>query len=99
MNKQKEREERIYSKLELEKEVNSNYILDIIKISLSSNNNKDPLNYVYYFNNKSNSVYTLKCENNSFIIPYYKSETIIRLYSKTELYVKAGHDLWNKLKF
>lgn len=87
------------SKLELEKQVNSNYILDIIKISLASNNNDDPLKYVYYFNNKSNNVYTLKCENNSFIIPYYKSETIIRLYSKTEPYVKVGHDLWNKLKF
>ena len=51
----------------------ANFILDLVKISLASNNNQDPLTYVYYFNNKSNNVYTLQCENNSFIIPYYKS--------------------------
>ena len=83
----------------LEKQINSNFILDVVKISLASNNNQDPLTCVYYFNNKSNNVYTLQCENNSFIIPYHKSETIIRLYSKNDKYVKAGHDLWNKLKF
>ena len=85
------------SKLELEKQIDTNYILDIIKISLASNNNQDPLANVYYFNNKSNNVYTLISENNSFIIPYYKSETIIRMYSKNKTYVKAGHDLWNKI--
>ena len=87
------------SKLELEKQINTNYILDIIKISLASNNNQDPLENVYYFNNKSNNVYTLVSENNSFIIPYYKSETIIRMYSKNKIYVKAGQDLWDNLKF
>jgi HD superfamily phosphohydrolase len=87
------------SKSYLEKQINSNFILDVVKISLASNNNQDPLTYVYYFNNKSNNVYTLQCENNSFIIPYYKSETIIRLYSKNNHYTVAGHDLWNKLNF
>lgn len=86
------------SKSYLEKQINSNFILDVVKISLASNN-KDPLTYVYYFNNKSNNIYTLECENNSFIIPYHKSETIIRLYSKNNHYIVAGHDLWNKLQF
>ena len=87
------------SKSYLEKQINSNFILDIVKISLASNNNQDPLTCVYYFNNKSNNVYTLQCENNSFIIPYHKSETIIRLYSKNNHYTVAGHDLWNKINF
>lgn len=89
----------ITSKSYLEKQINSNFILDLIKISLASNNNQDPLTCVYYFNNKSNNVYTLKSENNSFIIPYYKSETIIRLYSKNNNYIVAGQDLWHKLNF
>jgi len=87
------------SKLDLLKQIDSNYILDIIKISLASNNNEDPLANVYYFNNKSNNVYTLVSENNSFIIPYYKSETIIRMYSKNKTYVKTGNELWDNLKF
>ena len=87
------------SKSYLKKQINSNFILDVVKISLASNNNQDPLTCVYYFNNKSNNVYTLQCENNSFIIPYYKSETIIRLYSKNNHYTVAGQDLWNKLNF
>ena len=85
------------SKLDLLKQIDSNYILDIIKISLASNNNEDPLANVYYFNNKSNNVYTLVSENNSFIIPYYKSETIIRMYSKNKTDVKAGQDLWDTI--
>jgi len=87
------------SKLDLLKQIDSNYILDIVKISLASNNNEDPLANVYYFNNKSNNVYTLVSENNSFIIPYYKSETIIRMYSKNKTNVKTGNELWNNLKF
>lgn len=83
-------------KTEIKKNFNDNFIVDVINLSLAGSNN-NPFEKIIYFNNKSNEVSKITLENNSFIIPENKSETIIRLYSKNKAYVEAGIDLWNKL--
>jgi len=80
-----------------EKINNEKFILDYITISLAGNCS-DPLSKVYYFNNKTNSAFTINSSKNSFIIPTKQSETIIRLYVKNEDYTEEAQSIWLELK-
>tara|TARA_B100001564_G_scaffold358294_1_gene376576 strand:- start:5117 stop:6271 length:1155 start_codon:yes stop_codon:yes gene_type:complete len=83
--------------IDYEKINNEKVVLDYVTISLASNCS-DPLSKVYYFNNKTNSAFTINSSKNSFIIPTKQSETIIRLYVKNEDYTEEAQSIWLGLK-
>ena len=84
------------STIDYKKINNEKIVLDYVTISLASNCS-DPLSKVYYFNNKTNSAFTLNSSKNSFIIPTKQSETIIRLYVKNEDYTEEAESVWLKI--
>ena len=84
------------STIDYEKINNEKFVLDYVTISLAGNCS-DPLSKVYYFNNKTNSAFTLNSSKNSFIIPTKQSETIIRLYVKNEDYTEEAESVWLKI--
>jgi len=79
------------------------FIIDKVKINLATNESKNPLSKVYYFNNKSDKAYNIYSEENSFIIPKVQSETIIRLYCKNNIKniqnIENILELWNNTHF
>ena len=56
------------------------YIICRFKIGYISGNKKNPLDYVYLYNNKNNNIKLLKDSNTTTLIPYNYQEYITMIF-------------------